>query len=110
MICYNVTVNIAQEQANDWLEWMRDVQLPRVLAAGLVSGYRLLYIPDDEEDESLTFATQYNFPSRENFELFKQNHAKGMQTAQRSRFGQDFVAIRTVMEVLEQQSFLVSQS
>ena len=110
MILYNVTVKIGHDLVDDWLDWMRSTHIPAVTNTGLFSGYRLLRIMNDEEDDGLTYAVQYTCPSRSNFDAYLRSHAAELQEKHRQRYGNEFVAIRTLMQVVEERVMFASES
>ena len=104
MIVYNVTVKIDLALADDWLRWTREEHIPTVMATGCFRSYRLLRIDDDEpEVDGVTFAVQYTCESREVFRRYAAEHAGELQRRHRARYDNRFIAIRTVMEVVEEE-------
>ena len=102
MIIYNVTTKIERAVAEEWGVWMRDEHIPAIMATGLFSGYRLLRILEDNpEDDGLTYAVQYECPSASQFDHYLKTFAADLQRDARERFPNRFVAIRTLMQVIE---------
>ena len=106
MIIYNVTTKIERAAAEEWGAWLRDEHIPAVMATGLFSGYRLLRILEDSDDgdDGLTYAVQYECASAAQFDHYLKTHAADLQRAARERFPDRFVAIRTLMQVIESQT------
>ena len=104
MIVYNVTVKIDVAAAEDWLAWTRAEHIPLVMSTGCFTAYRLLRIDDDEpEVDGLTYAVQYTCPDRDTFRRYAAEHAGELQRRHRERYDNRFIAIRTLMEVVEEQ-------
>ena len=76
MYIYNVTVKIDQSRADEWLVWMREKHIPDVMATGFFTENRICRLVDEGDMEGITFAI----------------HSE--------KFGTDFVAFRTLMEVV----------
>lgn len=110
MIVYNVTVKIDQARADEWLTWMRAEHIPQVVATGLFSAYRMCRIMVDDEDGGVTYATQYSCASRELFDRYVAQFAADLRDRQRARFSDSYVAIRTIMQVVEEQTLFASAS
>ena len=110
MIVYNVTVKIDHAAAGEWLTWMRREHIPAVVATGLFSGYRLMRIVEEDDADGMTYAVQYACPSKENFDRYLREHAADLQRAHRERYANRFVAIRTLMQVVEEQVLFASES
>ncbi len=105
MIIYNVTTKIERAIAEEWGTWMRDEHLPEMMSTGLFTGYRLLRILEDEpEDDGLTYAVQYECATAAQFDHYIKTFAADLQRKARERFPNRFVAIRTLMQVIETQT------
>ena len=100
MIIYNVTLNIEDDIHQEWLEWMRKVHIPEVLSTGLFNGYRLCRLLD-VEDAGTTYSVQYSCNSLDDYKMYKAEHAPRLQQETFRKFGDKFVAFRTLMEVVE---------
>ena len=50
MLIYNVTIQVEQSVAADWLEWMQQVHIPEVLQSGLFTSHQLCRLLDDHPD------------------------------------------------------------
>ena len=101
MILYNVTVKVEKEIAEEWLRWMQETHVPAVMATGRFTEYKLCRILHEEED-GLTFAVQYFSPDMATFHQFYLEDSPRLQKAHKDRFGERYVTIRTLMEVLEE--------
>ena len=110
MIVYNVTVKIDLAVADDWLAWMRREHIPEVIATGLFVSYRLLRIVDDEEPDGLSYAVQYTCASRASFDRYVRTYAADLQRKHRERYSNSFIAIRTLMQVVEEKVLFASES
>lgn len=99
MILYNVTVKVDTEIQEEWLEWMQQKHIPAVMATGKFVEYKLCRILHEEPD-GVTYAIQYFSPDMKTFHQYYAQDAPRLQKAHQDRFGNRFVAIRTLMEVL----------
>lgn len=100
MILYNVTVKVEKEIAEEWLRWMREAHIPAVMATGSFTEYKLCRIIHEEED-GLTFAVQYFSPDMATFHQYYLKDSPRLQKEHKDRFGDRYVTIRTLMEVVE---------
>ena len=100
MILYNVTVKIAVEVEADWLQWMREVHIPEVMATGIFEHSRLarLLHPEDEDPLGSTYSIQYTAPSMERLNFYFEQHAPALQKAHTERYKDRFVAFRSILE------------
>jgi hypothetical protein len=101
MVVYNVTVNVEKEVESDWVQWMRDIHIPDVLATGLfLNGRfcRLLF----EEETGVTYTIQYALKDMEALKLYQQMYAPALQKAHHERYQGKYVAFRSLMEIVDE--------
>jgi hypothetical protein len=100
MIIYNVTVNVDNSIADDWLQWMKDVHIPDVMKTGMFLDnhiYRVLA----EDDSGMTYAIQYWCADMFTYEMYRDQFAPALQSDVLNRYGDKFVAFRTLLEVVK---------
>jgi hypothetical protein len=100
MIIYNVTVKVEPSSAEDWLKWMQEEHLQDMMNTGLFSDYRLCRLMEQDESDGISFVVQYHTDSVENYQSYIEEHAPRMRQKGLSKFGDKFVAFRTVMQVI----------
>ncbi|MEZ4948652.1 MAG: DUF4286 family protein [Saprospiraceae bacterium] len=98
-ILYNVTVKVTKDISQDWLQWMKEVHIPDVLATGLFLEHKICKILHEEEDGD-TYAIQYYCKNMEDFQTYQENHAKALQKDHSDRYQNKYMAFRTLMEVV----------
>lgn len=99
MIIYNVTVNVDTDVAEEWLQWMKTVHIPDVMATGLFLDHRICRILAEEEG-GLSYAIQYTASDMATYERYKAEHAPRLQGETQKRYGGKFAAFRTLLEVV----------
>ncbi|MEO6693828.1 MAG: DUF4286 family protein [Ignavibacteria bacterium] len=97
MILYNVTVNVDDSVHNEWLEWMKNVHIPEVLATGLFIENRIFKIITEEGNEN-TYSIQYFLKSMEDYDKYQKDFAPKLQQEHMNKYKDKFVAFRTLME------------
>lgn len=102
MILYNVTVNIDPDVHDEWLQWMKDEHIPRVMATGLFIENRMCRVLAD--DEGATYAIQYTCADLATYERYRDQHAQSLQAETQQRFAGRFAAFRTLLDVVHSQS------
>jgi hypothetical protein len=100
MFIYNVTVNVDDSIMEDWLSWMKLNHIPDVMATGFFREYRISRVMVEEESGE-TFSIQYTVDSLEQLKAYQHQHAPRLQKEVKDRYGDRFVAFRTIMEVLQ---------
>lgn len=101
MILYNVTISIDEHVHEEWVDWMRTIHIPEVMATGCFSESRLLRVHGEEEG-GMTYAISYLCPSQELMEHYQSVFAPALQEEHSKRFAGRFAAFRTYLSLLEE--------
>lgn len=97
MILYNVTINVDDDVHHEWLNWMKTVHIPDVLATGCFLEGRLFRI-NVEEQEGTSYSVQYRAATMAEYEHYRATFAPALQQETAAKFGGKFVAFRTLLE------------
>jgi hypothetical protein len=101
MILYNVTVSIDPAIHEDWLQWMREIHIPEVIATGCFHEARLSRIQGEEEG-GMTFSVMYFSPNESLYEKYKSEFAPVLQKKHGEKYAGKFAAFRTILNVIEE--------
>ncbi len=101
MILYNVTVKILKSFEEEWLNWMREVHIPEVMDTGMFLENKICKILHEEEDGGVTYAFQYYCKDMDAFQEYQSKYAKALQEDHAKRYKDQYVAFRTLMEVIQ---------
>ena len=99
MIIYNVTLSVDEPVHQEWLEWMKQVHIPDVMATGLFLDSRIVRVLGEEEG-GFTYAVQYTCADMATYERYRDDHAPRLQAETQKHYGGRFAAFRTLLEVL----------
>ena len=97
MIVYNVTYKVLWSIHADWLPWLRDEHIPAHMASRLFGEHRLFRLLQQDEDEGPTYVVQLYAETLEDYEEFLIAFAEGLQEAARDKWGDRYIAFRTLM-------------
>lgn len=100
MLIYNVTIQVEKEIAVQWLLWLRQEHIPEVLGTGCFVDTQVLKLIDADESDAVTYAVQYFASSMEMIEEYLSRHADVLRKKGFERWGNRYVAFRTIMEVV----------
>ncbi|MDB5001440.1 MAG: hypothetical protein JWR76_2517 [Mucilaginibacter sp.] len=100
MIVYNDTVILDDSIEQEWLEWMKTVHIPAIMATGCFSSYRILNIIDSP-NEGVTYCVQYNADNQESFNNYFNQHLFRFQNLHQERFAERFVMFNTLMKTVD---------
>ena len=99
MIIYNVTVKVDKSIVEEWLRWMRQEHIPDLMKTGLFVDAKLCRLLEQDETDGKTYVAQYFHDSMEHYNSYIAEHAPRMRDKGFKRFGNKFIAFRTVMAV-----------
>lgn len=100
MIIYNVTIKVTHEIAQDWVNWMKNEHMPDLMSTGLFTNYRLSRLLEQDETDGITYSAQYFCNTLEDYRSYITHHAELMRNKGFRKFGDQFAAFRTIMEVI----------
>jgi hypothetical protein len=100
MIVYNDTIILDETVREEWLNWIKTVHIPAIMATGCFSSYKILTVIDSP-NEGVTFCIQYNADDIHQFQQFYMNHLHKFQAIHQDQFPEKFVMFNTLMEVIE---------
>lgn len=100
MILYNVTVNIENAVADEWLQWMKEVHVPDVMRTGMFIQNTIFRILADEDSGGKSYSVQYTCDSMEQYEEYREKYATALQAEHTQKFKDRFVAFRTLLELV----------
>ncbi len=101
MVVYNVTINIDQESADEWLKWMRETHIPDVMSTGHFRDSKICRVQGEEEGGN-TFAIMYTAKSQKDLEEYQEKHSPQLQSEHTQRFKGKFASFRTLLTVVEE--------
>lgn len=99
-IIYNVTIKVDGAIADAWLHWLRKEHIPEILQTGCFSSSKIVRLLEVDDSEGPTYAVQYGAESKADYNRYITNHAPLMQQKSYERWGDRFIAFRSVMQVV----------
>ena len=99
MIIYNVTVKISHEKHDDWLNWMKEIHIPEVMATGKFTKNVFTKVLVEDE-EGTNYSIQYYCDDLETLEDYQENYGPELQVKHTERYKDHFVAFRTLLELV----------
>jgi hypothetical protein len=100
MILYNITYNIDKNIEKEWLNWMKNFHIPKIITTGhftSVKLYRLLNVPD----EGVTFSVQFYTQSLDLLQEYIEKSAPIHAAEHNTRYKDMHVAFQTVLQEMD---------
>lgn len=110
MYIYNVTVNIDESVQKEWLNWMKEIHIPEMLATGKFTQAKMSKVLIKEEMGGVTYSVQYTTDSYETLEKYYKENAPKLQEESLKLFKDKFVAFRTELKVISNQYSVSSKN
>jgi hypothetical protein len=98
MIVYNVTYKVRWSILDKWLAWLQEEHVTAHMATGLLDSHRFFRLLEQDEEEGPTYVVQYFTTSLERYRQFMIEFAPGLQRVSYDRWGDGFIAFRTILE------------
>ena len=101
MIIYNVTVKVQEHIHNEWLHWLMEIHAPDVMQTECFTDYKIVRLLETDDSEGPTYAIQYNAESKSLYNRYIENHASEMRRRSFEKWGDQFIAFRSVMQIVD---------
>lgn len=100
MIVYNVTIKVDHSINSGWLQWLQEEHIPDVVNTGCFTHATVLRLIDIDETEGVTYAVQYHAKDKNDYNRYIEKHAEVMRKKGTDKWGNHFIAFRTLMQVV----------
>jgi len=100
MIIYNVTVKIDLDVHDEWLQWMRSIHIPDVMATNMFDDHRMARVLLQDESDGITYSIQYSCKDMATLQKYTAQFAPALQKDVAEKYPNKFVAFRTVLEII----------
>ena len=101
MIIYNVTIKVEASIAEEWLNWLLHEHIPDIMHTGCFSSHKVVRLLEVDDSEGPTYAIQYNADSKADYNRYIEMYASDMRQKSSERWGNRFIAFRSVMQVVQ---------
>jgi hypothetical protein len=101
MLLYNITHKIDHAIHAEWVSWMRQSHIPIMMESGYFEEYKFSRLLGVDESDGVTYALQFTVSSRPAFDVYQEKLAYEDQQRHDLRYKGQFVAFRSVLDVLE---------
>lgn len=100
MLVYNVTLKVNWPIHEAWVKWMKEKHIPDVLNTKCFTGNRFMRLLETDEEEGPTYVMQYFAESRGQYDQYIELHAPAMRKDLTDNWGDNFIAFRSLMELV----------
>ncbi len=100
MIVYNVTTKVESAIREEWLKWLKEEHITDIINTGCFTKANILQLLETDETDGPTYAIQYYAESKALYNLYIEKFAGLMQQKSIDKWGGQFIAFRSVMQVV----------
>ena len=100
-VVYNVTVKVERSIADDWLQWLVQEHAPQIIATNCFTKFTALKLLEYDDEGSTTYAIQYFANTIDDYKTYLNQFADQFRKLSFDKWGNKFVAFRTVMEIVQ---------
>jgi hypothetical protein len=100
MIVYNVTNKVHPEVEGEWVRWQKEEHIPDIMSSGMFTEYKIYRLLDQDETDGVTYIIQYFAPDIEHYQQYVESFAPPLRKKAMDRWGNKFIAFRTIMQVV----------
>jgi len=100
MLIYNVTIKVHESIHTAWLQWMKEVHVPEVLATNCFTKATIVRLLEIDDTEGPTYAVQYFAENKASYNLYIEKHSATLRKKSFDQWGNQFIAFRSLMEVV----------
>ena len=101
MIVYNISNKVELAIEADWVQWQPQEHIPAIMASGQFTDYKFYRLLEQEDDGSATYIIQYFAPTEEQYQNYIQNFAPQRRQEAFEKWGNQFIAFRSIMQVVK---------
>ncbi len=100
MIVYNVTTKVTPAIQQQWLQWIKEEHIPDIINTGCFTNATVLQLLETDDSEGSTFTVQYFAESKALYNNYMEKHAAIMRQKAFDKWGNQFIAFRSLMQVI----------
>lgn len=101
MVLYNVTINIDRDREEEFIAWMKQEYLSRVMQTGLFYEKRFFRLLQEDNGNGINFSAQFLAENLEDLEFFQERYSEVLSEILKEKFGSQFVSFRSVLESVD---------
>ena len=100
MLVYNVTVKVDESIETEYLAWLKEIHVPDIISTGCFTHANIYQLLEIDDSEGPTYTIQYFTDSKSMYNQYLENFAEEMRQKSFVRWGNKFIAFRTLMKVV----------
>jgi hypothetical protein len=99
MIILNETIIIDETINTEWLNWMKTVHIPAVMATGHFNSYQILNVLSSP-NEGITYCVQYKADDMAQYNAYNAAYSTELKNKHFKQFENKFVQFESIMQLI----------
>jgi len=100
MIIINTTYHVSRVVEKEWLEWVNNIYIPKVISTEILQNSRLLRVFVEKEENAVVYALQFEVENFERLEYWSDHYSRELKNEMSDIFAERVLGFTTVMETL----------
>lgn len=100
MYIYNVTTQVIWAIHDEWVRWMKEFQIPEVVATGCFTHHRMVRVLEIDETEGPTYAVQFFTENLKSYKHYMQDFAPKLRQNAIKQWAGGAITYHSIMEVV----------
>jgi hypothetical protein len=100
MFVYNLTIKVHESIHTAWLQWLKEVHVPEVLATKCFTKATIVRLLEIDGSESPTYAVQYLAERKAAYNLYIEKYSALLRQKSFGQWSSKFIAFRSLMQVV----------
>ena len=102
MYLYNITYHIQQEIAGQWMDWLKNEHLNKLLKQNFIQKAQLIKVNTPTESIDQSFAIHYYINSKSDLIFLQKYLHQNMPIQLKKKFGEQVLFFATELEIVEE--------
>jgi len=101
MIVYNLSIKVPWEIEIEWLNWVKEIDIPSVMATDLFHDIKIYRLMEADDADGPTYIIQCFTLSLKSYKIFVEHYSRDHEFRTLEKWGNQLVSFRTVMQLVQ---------
>ena len=101
MLIYNITTKVENHIAEEWLQWQKEIYIPKILDTGLFYEYHIFKLLEQDETEGKTYVTQFYANNKEAYKKYIHHDYKILRSMSIEKWGNNYIDFESLLQTVK---------
>lgn len=102
MFLFNVTTHLEAQQEDEWLAYMQEVHIPKLLEGDYFQSATLTKVMVEEPMGGVTYSVQYTSEHKATINGLYDRQAAALEATLHEKFGTELLSFKTPLKIISQ--------